>query len=310
MSIYVNTVISSASRYLFKLNEDDLFILSEFGKLGESKRTKINIGTIEQRQISRKCDVLQKSGFLYVVKSKPYRNQPNKQNKTFGLSFKGLLASFAIKQSNIENNYYFKKYLSLFPVNLQNHIKKFMSLYIAEFLLYHQSIGLEIINIQNLLKYTKDIIYDYDLILNKTDKDKLKKIHDDMMMIDDIRDLISDVKTYDGDEPDEYSFSHSGVDDFEESVIEGMLEDDEPCPTKEHVKIEFLINFWPYVIDELGQGTDVEYELENISNDMPPFGLSDYEEEFSDFANQKKSMIMEQWSLRKLNFIKDYPLSF
>ena len=310
MSIYVNTVISSASRSIFKLNDDDLFILSEFGKIGESKRTKINIGTIKQRQISRKCDVLQKLGFLYVVESKPYRNQPHKEIKTFSLSFKGMLASFAIKQSNIENNYYFKKYVSLFPKNLQNSVKKFMSLYIAEFLLYHQSIGLEIINIQNLLKYIKDIIYDYDLILNEVDKDKLKKIHDDMIIIDDIRDLITDIKTYDGDEPDEYYFSHSGLDDFEESVIEEMFEDDESHPTKEHIKIEFLINFWPYVIDELGRGTDVESELENISNDVPPFGLSDYEEKFTDFANQKRSIIMEQWSLRKLNFIKDYSLLF
>ncbi|MDA1346212.1 MAG: hypothetical protein O3C48_03245, partial [Crenarchaeota archaeon] len=142
------------------------------------------------------------------------------------------------------------------------------------------------------------------------DKDKLKKIHDDMIIIDDIRDLITDIKTYDGDEPDEYYFSHSGLDDFEESVIEEMFEDDESHPTKEHIKIEFLINFWPYVIDELGRGTDVESELENISNDVPPFGLSDYEEKFTDFANQKRSIIMEQWSLRKLNFIKDYSLSF
>ena len=131
-----------------------------------------------------------------------------------------------------------------------------------------------------------------------------------MIIIDDIRDLITDIKTYDGDEPDEYYFSHSGLDDFEESVIEEMFEDDESHPTKEHIKIEFLINFWPYVIDELGRGTDVESELENISNDVPPFGLSDYEEKFTDFANQKRSIIMEQWSLRKLNFIKDYSLSF
>ncbi len=304
MSIYVNTVISSASRNLFKLNDDDLFILSEFGKIGESKRTKINIGTIKQRQISRKCDVLQKMGFLYVVESKPYRNQPHKEIKTFSLSFKGMLASFVINQSNINNNYYFKKYVSLFPKNLQNSVKKFVSLYIAEFLLYHKSIGLEIINIQNLLKYIKDIIYDYDLILNETDMYKLKKIHDDMVIIDDIRDLITDVKTYDGDEPDEYYFSRSGVDDFEESVIEEMLKDNLPHPTKEHIKIEFLINFWPYVIDAIGKGVDIESELENISNDEPPFGLTDYDEDFDTFTEEKKSMIMKQWSFRKLNFIQ------
>ena len=89
-----------------------------------------------------------------------------------------------------------------------------------------------------------------------------------------------------------------------------IYDGDEPHLTKEHVKIEFLINFWPYIIDELGKGTDIEYELENIFDDVLPFGLSNYEEEFTDFANKKKSMIMQQWSLRKLNFTKDFSLSF
>ena len=80
--------------------------------------------------------------------------------------------------------------------------------------------------------------------------------------------------------------------------------------TKEHTKYEFLINFWPYVINELGKGIDIENELENISNDMPPFGLSDYDEDFKEFTNQKRSMIMNQWRLRKLNFTKSYSLSF
>ena len=309
MSIYINIVISGTSESLFGISDDEIYILSEFGKIGETYRRKINIGRLKQRQISRLCDSLQKREFLYIIKSKSYQNQSHKKIKTFGLTLKGFLASLAIKQSNLDNNHYFKKYLSLFPTDLQQPIKKFLGSYIAEFFLYHKSIGLKINNVKNLSQYIKDIIYDYDLISNEVDKDKLKKIHENMIVIDDIRDLITDIKTYDGNEPDEYSFSYSKLNDFEESFIEDMDEFDKTKPMKEHVKIEFLINFWPYVLDELGKGNNIESELENISDGIPPFGLSEYKEDFKEFTRKKSSIIIKQWQLRKLNFIPD-SLSF
>ena len=268
MSIYINTVISSTSKSLFGISDDEIYILSEFGKIGETYRRKINIGRLQQRQISRLCDSLQKKGFLHIIKSKPYQNQAHKKIKTFGLTLKGFLASCAIKQSNPDNNYYFKKYLSLFPTELQQPIKKFISLYIAEFFLYHKSLGLQFTNLINLSQYIKNIIYDYDLILD-VDKIKLEKIHNECYVIDNIRDLITDIKIIDGDKQ---HFSYSAFDDFDESVIDDMIESDETEPMKEHVKIEFLINFWPYVLDELGKGNNIESELENISDGVPPFG--------------------------------------
>jgi len=308
MTIYTKSVTSDVSK-LFSFEDDDsnVEILNNFGKYGPILRNSINLQDKSKRQVARQIDSLYEQGYLYLIKSKKYRSS-DKFLKLYGLSMKGFIVS--LNKQKIDDNYYFKKYISLFPDEFKIPVTKFTKLLISEFILYHKSIGLKIDSIHFMSKYIRKIIYDYDLILNESDMDKLKKIHDDMIIIDDIRDLITDIKTYDGDEPDEYSFSHSGVDDFEESIIEEMFEDDQPHPTKEHVKIEFLINFWPYVIDELGNGTDIEYELENISDDVPPFGLSDYEEEFTDFANQKKSMIMQQWSLRKLNFIKDFSLSF
>jgi len=307
MTIYTKSVTSGVSK-LFSFDDDsDVEILNNFGKYGPTLRNSINLLNKSKRQVARQIDSLYEQGYLHLIKSKKYKSS-NKFLKLYGLSLKGFIVS--LNKQKIDNNYYFKKYISLFPDDLQILVMRFTKLLISEFILYHKSIGLKIDSINLMSKYIREIIYDYDLILNEIDKDKLKKIHNDMIIIDDIRDLITDIKTYDGDEPDEYSFSHSGVDDFEESIIEEILEDDQPHPTKEHIKIEFLINFWPNVIDELGNGTDIEYELENISDDVPPFRLSDYEEEFTDFANQKKSMMMQQWSLRKLNFIKDFSLSY
>ena len=306
MTIYTKSVTSDISK-LFSLEKSDIDILNHYGKYGPILRNSINLQDKSKRQVARQIDLLYQQGYLHLIKTRKYRSS-DKFLKLYGLSLKGFIVS--LNKQKIDDNYYFKKYISLFPDDLQILVMRFTKLLISEFILYHKSIGLKIDSINLMSKYIREIIYDYDLILNEIDKDKLKKIHNDMIIIDDIRDLITDIKTYDGDEPDEYSFSHSGVDDFEESIIEEILEDDQPHPTKEHIKIEFLINFWPNVIDELGNGTDIEYELENISDDVPPFRLSDYEEEFTDFANQKKSMMMQQWSLRKLNFIKDFSLSY
>jgi len=279
MTIYTKSVTSDISK-LFSLEKSDIDILNHYGKYGPILRNSINLQDKSKRQVARQIDLLYQQGYLHLIKTRKYRSS-DKFLKLYGLSLKGFIVS--LNKQKIDDNYYFKKYISLFSDEFKITVMKFTKLLISEFILYHKSIGLKIESIHFMSKYIREIIYDYDLILNKNDMDKLKKIHDDMIIIDDIRDLVSDVEIYDGDEP------HL---------------------TKEHVKIEFLINFWPYIIDELGKGTDIEYELENIFDDVLPFGLSNYEEEFTDFANKKKSMIMQQWSLRKLNFTKDFSLSF
>ena len=55
---------------------------------------------------------------------------------------------------------------------------------------------------------------------------------------------------------------------------------------RESIKYEFLINFWPYVIDEIGKGTNLISQLDSVSEKSPPFGLMSYEENINDFYKQ------------------------
>lgn len=275
MTIYTKSVTSDVSK-LFSLSDSDIDILRHYGKHGPTLRNSINLQNKSKRQVARQIDLLYQRGYLYLIKSKKYRSS-NKFIKLYGLSLKGFIIS--LNDQNVDSNYYFKKFVSLFSGDLQLLVKKYIKLLISEFILYHKSIGLKIDSIYFMSKYIREIIYDYDLILNEADIDKLKKIHDDMIIVDKIRDLITDIEMYDD-------------------------------PSKEHIKIEFLINFWPYVIDEIGKGTDIERELENISDDLSPFGLSEYIEDFKKFSKEKNSMILKQWQLRKLDFTKAYSLSF
>jgi len=306
MTIYTKSVTPGVSS-MFSLNKTEICILNDYGKNGPLFRNSINLAGGKKRQASRQIDVIFEKGYLHLVKKKPYRNI-KKFTKLFGLSLKGFFSS--LNEQKIDENYLFKQFISLFPDDLKVPVSKFLKLCIAEFILYHKSIGLKIDGIIDLSKYVKDLIYDFDLIVDKHDKLILEKIHNDMIIIDDIRDILRDYETYNEEDDLDILFSHSGLDDFEISFIEDKLEPEKNYSTKEHTKYEFLINFWPYVINELGKGIDIENELENISNDMPPFGLSDYDEDFKEFTNQKRSMIMNQWRLRKLNFTKSYSLSF
>ena len=306
MTIYTKSVTQHVSA-IFSLSTTEICILNDYGKNGPLSRNSINLVDSKKRQAARQIDKLFEDGYLHLIKKTPYRNK-KKFLKLFGLSLKGFFLS--LNDQKIDENYLFKQFILLFPDDLKIPIIKFLRLSIAEFILYHKSIGLKIESITDLSKYTKEIIYDYDLIVNKNDIMLLQKIHNDMIIIDDIRDILRDYETFDGEESEDGSFSHSGLDDFEISFIEDTLESEKNYSTKEHIKYEFLINFWPYVIDELGKGTDIEHELENISDDIPPFGLSEYEEDFKEFTSQKSSMFMVQWQLRKLDYTKSYSLSF
>ena len=291
MTIYTKTVTPGISK-IFSLKDIEIYILNDFGKNGPLFRNSIDFIERKKRQASRQIDSLFNQGYFYLVEKKPYRNA-EKFTKLFGLSLKGFFPS--LSGQKIDENYIFKKFVELFPDDLKILVKEFLILCVLEFVLYHKSIGLKIDGIYNLPKYVKEIIYDFDLIVNKHDKLLLEKIHNDMIIIDEIRDIIHDYETYDGE------------DDFEKSFMENELEINHS--TNEHIKYEFLINFWPYVLDELGKGNNIESELENISDGVPPFGLSEYKEDFKEFIHKKSSMIIKQWQLRKLNFIPD-SLSF
>jgi hypothetical protein len=106
------------------------------------------------------------------------------------------------------------------------------------------------------------------------------------------------------DEPNEYSTSGSDYED-----VWDEYNDDYYYP-RESIKYEFLINFWPYVIDEIGKGANLESEIEGVSEKSSPFGLETYEENINEFYKKKQSAIMTQWLKRKLNFEPTISLSF
>ena len=320
MTIYTKSVTSNVSN-IFSLKKSDFHILNHYGKHGPVFRNNVNLTQeLSRRHTSRQIDILFDQGYLHLIKSHRYRNK-NKFTKLYGLSIKGFIAS--LHEKNIQDNYFFKKYLSLFPDELKSPVKKFLSLSIAEFILYHKSIGLKIDNIYDMPKYIKEIIYDYDLITNKDDVKKFKKINDDFSVIDEIRDIITDMRSdepNEPDEPNEYHISSSGL-DTENSFIEGMITDglnedmrhdynrDYYYP-RESIKCEFLMNFWPYIIDEIGKETDLESHLDGVSEKSPPFGLTSYEENIQEFYKKKQFAIMTQWLKRKLNFEPTISWSF
>jgi len=202
-----------------------------------------------------------------------------------------------------------------FSEEFQIPVKNFLRLCIIEFILYHKSIGLKIDDIRDMPKYIKDIIYDFDLISDRVDKIKFKKIDNDFSVIDEIREILTDIKAnepIEPDEPNQYVSTNSRLEPDEYFAQEQMIDDlneemrndyesDYYYP-RESIKYEFLINFWPYVIDEIGKGTNLISQLDSVSEKSPPFGLMSYEENINDFYKQKQSMIINQWSKRKLNF--------
>ena len=167
MVIYQNPVIKSTSAYVFNLDDSDFHILSEFAKKGETFITRINLAKLEERQISRRCDVLHELGFLHTVKSKTYRNQPRKKIIIFGLSLKGFLAS--LRYCNVEDNYLLKKYLKNIKNDKLVHSQRnYIRSYIAYFLKYHQSVGISLKNMGHISRYIETYHVDSDLLINDT----------------------------------------------------------------------------------------------------------------------------------------------
>ena len=108
MTIYRNKVIKSLIGDVFLLDRFDFAILNEFAIIGETTRHQIET-TQDKKTVSKRIDVLYKNGFLILRKETPFRNQPHKSTKYFGLSLKGFLAS--LQFCNVEDNYLTKKFL-------------------------------------------------------------------------------------------------------------------------------------------------------------------------------------------------------
>ena len=102
MAIYQNKLIKSLISDVFSLKDTDFAILYNFAKKGETTRHQI-VTTQDKKTVSKRIDVLHTNGFLILRKQTPFRNQPNKSTKYFGLSLKGYLAS--LRYCNVEDNY-------------------------------------------------------------------------------------------------------------------------------------------------------------------------------------------------------------
>ncbi|GKS66872.1 hypothetical protein YTPLAS73_04190 [Nitrosarchaeum sp.] len=165
MVIYQNPVIKSSSSDVFNLEDSDFHILAEFAKKGETFRTRINLTKLQERQISRRCDVLHELDFLHLVKSKTYRNQPKKKTVIFGLTLKGFLAS--LHYCNVEDSYLLKKYLKNIKNDKLIHAQRnYIKSHIAYFLKYHQSVGISLKNMSDIAQYLE--IYSVHVnLLNK-----------------------------------------------------------------------------------------------------------------------------------------------
>ncbi len=108
MVIYLNKLIKSLTGDVFLLDKYDFAILNKFAVKGETTRHQINT-TQDKKTVSKKIDVLHKNGFLILRKETPFRNQPHKSTKYFGLSLKGFIAS--LRFCSVEDNYLIKKFL-------------------------------------------------------------------------------------------------------------------------------------------------------------------------------------------------------
>jgi len=108
MAIYQNKLIKSLVNDIFLLDDGDFTILYHFAQKGETTRHNI-ITTQDKKTVSKKIDILFEKNFLILRKKTPFRNQPHKSTKYFGLSFKGFLAS--LHYCDVEDNYLIKKYL-------------------------------------------------------------------------------------------------------------------------------------------------------------------------------------------------------
>lgn len=282
MSIHKNQAIKSYCREVFKLENVDFHILGEFAKKGETYRNRIKLAYLSERQVSRRINELNELGFLYLVKSTSYKDS-KKKNKIFGLSFKGFFVSLSI--IDLEKNYLIKIFLKEVEGEIHKNLVEFLKNYILEFLIYHKELGITLEKTNNLATYFRDILFDHSLIeYNPKSKNILKSIQNETEVIDEIQDQISDLET-----------SEEG--DIFDPENEGYIE-------SEANKHEFLINFWPNLLDELGKGGNLERELLGFSYDDRVFDIKDVKLDIKKEHEKKFITMQEQWSKRKMNFTK------
>lgn len=282
MTIYKNQVIKSYCREVFKLENIDFQILGEFAKKGETYRNRIQLAYLSERQVARRINKLNELGFLHLVKSTQYRDS-KKKNKIFGLSFKGFFASLSIVE--LEKNYLIKKFLKEIDLEIHKNMIEFLKIYVLEFLIYHKELGISLEKTKDLSTYVREIVYDHSLIeYSSKSRNYLETIENEIEIIDEISDQITDLRT---------SEERDIFDPEEEGYVES-----------EANKHEFLINFWPNLLDEIGKGKNLERELLGFSYDVRVFDIKDVKLDIKKEHEKKFITMQEQWLKRKMNFTK------
>jgi|APSaa5957512493_1039668.scaffolds.fasta_scaffold21782_2 hypothetical protein len=267
----------------FSLDKTENHILEHIGKNGPLNKNQVGKGISNRspykkvKQIGRDIEKLKKKGFLHITKSRKIRNLKRKE-KLFGLTFKGFLAIF--EKIKLEDNYLFQKYLLLLNEDSNKSVTKFIRLYIKEFLLYHKGIGFRLDDVNDLSNYIRRIFYDHSSIKYDSNSQKeLKNIKNNEGVIDEIRDAVQDIETYD----------HVDVDNDRLYEFE---------------KYEFLINFWPNVIENLSENKDMKKDILKLEQDQSPVNLEHSTEDIDREIKQKGIDMHYQWRKRKLNFQK------
>ena len=102
--------IKTDCKAVFSLETIEFDILGHIAKYSETWRKDIHLANLSQKQTERKVEKLGDKGFLQIVQSIPYRNMKKKNQKQFGLTLKGFLAS--VTKTNLQDNYLVKRYLS------------------------------------------------------------------------------------------------------------------------------------------------------------------------------------------------------
>lgn len=267
----------------FSLDKTENHILEHIGKNGPLNKSQVAKGISNRspykkvKQIGRNIEKLKKKGFLHITESRKIRNLKRKEN-LFGLTFKGFLAIF--EKIKLEDNYLFQKYLLLLDEDSNKLVTKFIRLYIKEFLLYHKGIGFRLDDVNDLSNYIRKIFYDHSSIKYDSKSQKeLKNIKNNQGVIDEIRDAVQDIKTDD----------HVDIDSDRLYEFE---------------KYEFLINFWPNVIEDLSENKDMKKEILKLERDQSPVNLEHSTEDIDREIKQKRIDMHYQWSKRKLNFVE------
>lgn len=236
MTNYLNPVIKSYVKDVFKLTDHDCYILSEFAKLGETYRNRINLAHLSNRQVSRRVDALEKNKFLTKIKSTPYRNIEGKETTIFGLTFKGLLAS--LRHENLENTYLFKTYQKLIGTKISSDMIPFYVKYIKNSLIYflctNKIIGIKFDDMPNVANWF-DNNFDATHISNH-DIELLKKFKNNV---------------------------DESYEDIERNIPDNIYEQ-EQIPTWQNLR-----NYWYHAIEKISEGKEPFKILSELRKEYP-----------------------------------------